>query len=233
MVLFVDLIIWLSSTNIHTALEASFVPFLSGRQHFLGGIHGLPTLGAFGMFHWRERHLSPAKKNKNVTFWNNNTRKKNVIFQWVGGWLTHSRSLSSKIPLLFLPPPQRHFCFEAHAINIRGFFQTERFSVLHKTLVCCRVFYFIFHLDDAKKDNLIRAPFLVDESPATLFLECFAGGISNRIPFIFFWSAVAGLLMWKLIRGRESGLLLCLRKPLCREVEVSTYGPWICLFAFR
>jgi len=42
-----------------SALEAGFVPFLSGRQHLFGGVHGLAALGAFGVLDWCERHLSP------------------------------------------------------------------------------------------------------------------------------------------------------------------------------
>lgn len=40
-----------------TALEASFVPFVSTGNSFLGGVHRLAALGALWVFSWLERHL--------------------------------------------------------------------------------------------------------------------------------------------------------------------------------
>lgn len=40
-----------------TALEASFVPFVSTGDSFLGGVDRLAALGALGVLSWLERHL--------------------------------------------------------------------------------------------------------------------------------------------------------------------------------
>lgn len=41
----------------HSALEASFVPFVSTGDSFLGGVDRLAALGALGVLSWLERHL--------------------------------------------------------------------------------------------------------------------------------------------------------------------------------
>lgn len=46
----------------HSALEASFVPFVSTGNSFLGGVHRLAALGALWVLSWLERHLG-------VVFW--------------------------------------------------------------------------------------------------------------------------------------------------------------------
>ncbi|KFM64817.1 hypothetical protein X975_01538, partial [Stegodyphus mimosarum] len=57
-----------------SALKASFVPFGSSGQHFLCSIDGFSAFGAFSLFYWCKRHLSPslsneaAKEEKNQVF---------------------------------------------------------------------------------------------------------------------------------------------------------------------
>lgn len=41
----------------HSAFEASFVPFVSTGNSFLGGVHRLAALGALWVLSWLERHL--------------------------------------------------------------------------------------------------------------------------------------------------------------------------------
>lgn len=48
----------------HSALEASFVPFVSTGDSFLGSVHRLAALGALGVLSWLEGHLGAFR------YWN-------------------------------------------------------------------------------------------------------------------------------------------------------------------
>lgn len=73
-----------------TAFEASFVPFVSTGNSFLGGVHRLAALGALWVLSWLERHLGVVFLDVSLELEHSLTHLFSLLIQillcWRRGW---------------------------------------------------------------------------------------------------------------------------------------------------
>lgn len=74
----------------HSAFEASFVPFVSTGNSFLGGVHRLAALGALWVLSWLERHLGVGFLDFSLELEHSLTHLFSLLIQillcWRRGW---------------------------------------------------------------------------------------------------------------------------------------------------